>query len=117
LPFVFLADKADATNSISLLSVQIPAGQSVDIDETPLASLTGVKYLIKYKNLTDTLFKTVQLTGIRKQSDVSDVVDSVFGDVISTQTQFLLDGSDAKLRIINGEGFPLQVNIFKFTFD
>lgn len=102
--------------SIIRLTGTIPSGDTLDFDIMPYSTFDAVEYLIKIKRQSSDLVKALTLVGSKKNSDVSDQIYSKVGEEINVDANFLKDGTDTKLRLVNNESFDVDVSILKFLF-
>jgi len=87
----------------------VPAGATVDFDPLVFDDIAGVDYQISLFNKTENKFLSFTLDGKRENADICSSVSKLIGDSISRTVNLLKIGTEVKLRISNGESFPLTL--------
>ena len=91
----------------------IPAGQTIDISTDALSSFKSADFKLVFSNASETIENVLN---VKVWKDAGDVKHQVY-----TQSPFNLDikpnvlvvGSDAVLRVVNGESFGVNFSLLK----
>ena len=87
----------------STLSIVIPVGQTVLVDQFNYSDFISTNYNITIKDDLDTKHKALTLTISKKGSDVSDYIYWKTGDFIAAQINVYVSGSDVNFEVTNNE--------------
>ena len=94
----------------------VPSSDQQDFDCIPFDSFDGVKYIIKVYNQTENRFQLVEMTGTKKDADVSDQISSRHRGPLQVSLNLVKVATDVCLRIVNSETFAVNVSILKIDF-
>jgi len=88
----------------------VAAGGEADFDILPFDDVAGIEYQLTILNATENKYLGMKVHANREDSEISYNVSDKIGDPLSKTVQVLKVGSDAVLRVSNGEAFPLTVS-------
>lgn len=109
-----LSDWILVNQSDTVITANINAGNSTDLDVIPISSFCAVKYIVCVSSSAQNKWKSFELLGGKKTSTtVEDVVYSMLGSNLDIDFNFSVVGTDVKLIGTNNEAFALNIKIHK----
>lgn len=93
------------------LLVSVAPSETKTIDSIPLASVNGLKYVLRAAGNTKVNLREMVVS--KHNGDISDAVYSRLGDSLTIDYNVLVIGSDVVLQAINNESFAIEVSAKK----
>ena len=98
----------------AIIEATIPASSSLDVDTVEYSDFESIRYLMRLFNTSQAKRRYFELKALKQSSgDVSDIIDSVFGDALDVDTQVLKSGTDMVVRMTNSESFDVSLRAKK----
>jgi hypothetical protein len=114
-----MAITAGASNSVwQRRKIEVPAGQTIDVDTLALDTFRGAKYIISTYSVDDDVYASQEVLVTRRASDsLSWTRYAKVGDSINYSAQFVVSGTDVVHRFTNDESFNIIVSLYRLTMN
>ncbi len=97
-----------------IITADIPASSSLDLDVTPMSDFCTAKYIVCLFNTAEDKFRSFEmLAGKSSATTVEDTLYSLIGATMDVDFDFSVSGTDAKLIGTNNESFDVSVRIHR----
>lgn len=114
-----MAITAGASNSVwQRRKVEVPAGQTIDVDTLAFDTLRAVKYVIAIYNTAEDVWSSQEVLVTRRASNqLGWTRYAKVGDTINFSAQFIVSGTDMVHRFTNDESYNIIVSLYRLTMN
>lgn len=91
----------------------IPASSTIQTNDVALTDFNSINYYMVFWNDTEVKRRNLNLTVIKKNATVNDIVYNKRGDNLNISLEAKVTGANAFVEIVNNETFDVEVDLVK----